>query len=307
MVKISKKCTFVTMQLVNYINDLLYRYDCVIVPNFGGFVTNKIGATISSDHIFYPPSKQVSFNSNLKHNDGLLANYVASVNNISFEEANKKIADLVINWKEQLQTSSVEISSIGSLSLTAEKQLIFEPDTNSNFLMESFGLATVNSQVIERFKQEVKPLIPADKKSKKGIPAFVKYAATAAILLTLGVVGYQNNQNTVLSEKQEQLEQKIQQATFVIDTPLPTINLNIESSKKLHIIVGAFEFAENAEKKKTELQNKGFKAKVLGKNKWGLIPVSSGGFATEKEAKKALRKARKFGYGDAWIFVDKTK
>ena len=26
------------MTLANYINDLLYRYDCVIVPDFGGFV-----------------------------------------------------------------------------------------------------------------------------------------------------------------------------------------------------------------------------------------------------------------------------
>ncbi|MDA9349687.1 hypothetical protein N9R21_07960, partial [Polaribacter sp.] len=32
------------MTVEKYINELLYRYDCVIVPNFGGFITNKIGA-----------------------------------------------------------------------------------------------------------------------------------------------------------------------------------------------------------------------------------------------------------------------
>ena len=31
------------MILATYINDLLYRYDCVIVPDFGGFVTNRVG------------------------------------------------------------------------------------------------------------------------------------------------------------------------------------------------------------------------------------------------------------------------
>ena len=37
------------MALEDYIKDLLYRYDCVIIPNFGGFVTNQISAQIDTD------------------------------------------------------------------------------------------------------------------------------------------------------------------------------------------------------------------------------------------------------------------
>ena len=74
------------MTLATYINDLLYRYDCVIVPDFGGFVTNRIGAKVNNyTHTFTPPKKQITFNKLLKHNDGLLANYIASAENISFE------------------------------------------------------------------------------------------------------------------------------------------------------------------------------------------------------------------------------
>ena len=66
------------MILANYIKDLLYRYDCVIIPNFGGFITNKISAKFNVDSsCFYPPSKQIAFNSHLKGNDGLLANYIS--------------------------------------------------------------------------------------------------------------------------------------------------------------------------------------------------------------------------------------
>ena len=72
------------MTIANYLKDLLYRYDCVIVPNFGGFVTNRISARIDADsNTFYPPTKEVGFNSHLTHNDGLLANYIASSENIS--------------------------------------------------------------------------------------------------------------------------------------------------------------------------------------------------------------------------------
>ena len=83
------------MALATYIKDLLYRYDCVIVPDFGGFISNKISAKINEQsHTFYPPSKQLGFNHHLTHNDGLLANYVASAENISFEKPTKKLLKL---------------------------------------------------------------------------------------------------------------------------------------------------------------------------------------------------------------------
>ena len=85
---------FVIMTVAKYINDLLYRYDCVIVPNFGGFISNRIGAKVNRvSHHFYPPTKQIAFNVHLKQNDGLLVNYIASVENISFEKAIAKISD----------------------------------------------------------------------------------------------------------------------------------------------------------------------------------------------------------------------
>ena len=72
------------MNLASYINDLLYRYDCVIVPNFGGFITNKVSAKINENtNSIYPPSKKISFNKHLNVNDGLLVNYVATSENIS--------------------------------------------------------------------------------------------------------------------------------------------------------------------------------------------------------------------------------
>ena len=129
------------MTVANYINDLLYRYDCVIVPNFGGFVTNKVGAKVNHfSQTFYPPTKLITFNSHLNHNDGLLANYIASVENISFEEATKSIANTVAKWNVELQSNSVEIASVGKLMLNKDQKLIFTPNTTTNLLTESFGL-----------------------------------------------------------------------------------------------------------------------------------------------------------------------
>ncbi len=306
------------MQLANYINDLLYRYDCVIVPNFGGFVTNRIGAKVNNyTHTFYPPAKQITFNAHLKHNDGLLVNYIAKAENISFDAALKTVADTVNNWQTTLKTTSIEVSSVGKLSLNKEQQIVFEPNTTVNYLTESFGLASFESSAIARYKEQVKPLIPVvettSKDNKKVIPLFVKYAATAAVLLTLGFAGWsgyeQNKQQKHFAKQQQEVAKKIQQATFVINNPLPTINLNVSKAtpKNFHIVAGAFEFPENAEKKVNELKEKGFNAAIIGKNKWGLTQVTFNSFSSKNEAINSLYRIQKTVSKDAWLLVEKAK
>ena len=301
------------MKLATYINDLLYRYDCVIVPDFGGFVTNKIGAKANNfTHTFTPPTKQVTFNSLLKHNDGLLANYIASAENISFTKASTAISLSVIKWQNELQSKVVQIDSLGILSLNEEKQIIFEPNTAVNYLTESFGLDTVTSSAISRFKEQVKPLNPLPvKEENKGIPAFIKYAATAAILLTLGFAGYNGYENNLqkenLANQEKAIQKKIQSATFVISNPLPTINLNVvkEVAKPFHIIAGAFQFAENAEKRVEELKAKGFDAQIIGINKWGLTQVTFNSYTNRNEATNNLYRIQKTVSKDAWLLVEK--
>ena len=306
-----KNFIFVYMILANYINDLLYRYDCVIVPDFGGFVTNRKGAILDENtNTFYPPSKQITFNSHLKVSDGLLANYIASSENISFEKATTAISLSVIKWKNQIQSNPLEIGEIGVLSLNNYNQIIFEPNKKVNYLSESFGLDSVASSSIHRHNEIVKPLIPiVEKQEKKGIPAFIKYAATAAILLTLGFAGnnaYQNNkQKEVLANQEKALEKKIQAATFVISNPLPTIKLNVTKkiAKPYHVVAGAFQFPENAEKKVAQLIKLGYNASILGVNKWGLTEVAFNSFADRDDATNNLYKIQDTVSKDAWLLI----
>lgn len=321
------------MTLAKYIEDLLYRYDCVIVPTFGGFVTNKIGARRDeSQHILYPPTKQITFNSILKNNDGLLANYIASVEKISFDEAVQKIKVELAEWREELEKNTITIASIGTLQLNEENQLLFEPNTSNNYLTDSFGLSTVNSSLIERYKEEAKTLLQpqeelvnvVEEKSvaevinikeqeRKPIPMFIKYAASAAILLTLGGIGWKtyktDQQENIVASKEEAVEQKIQQATFIIDNPLPTIDLKINKTSRenypYHIVAGAFQSVENAEKKVNQLKEKGFNSEIIGKNKWGLTQVTYDSFMDESEARKALIDIKKQESKEAWLLIQR--
>ncbi|MFL0100936.1 HU domain-containing protein [Tenacibaculum maritimum] len=299
------------MRLDNYINDLLYRYDCVIIPGFGGFVTNKIGAKVNDfTHTFSPPTKQITFNSHLKHNDGLLANYIVKAEEISFEEASLKIAGIVEKWNKELKSKSLKIGDIGSLSLNEKEQLIFEPNTTANFLTDAFGLATFASSAVKRseYKGQVKSLISDSElkeEERKGIPVFIKYAATAAILLTLGYTGWVGVQNQGEVSEEQKLQDKIQSATFVIDNPLPAIDLNLTkvTIKKFHVVAGAFQLRENAENKVNELKQKGFDSYILGENSWGLTQVVFDSYETKKEARKNLKEIQENFSKDAWLLV----
>jgi len=290
------------MTIAKYINDLLYRYDCVIVPNFGGFITNRIGAKVNPfTNNFYPPTKQISFNAHLKQNDGLLVNYIASVENISFEKAIIKINETISSWEEILKHKQVVFDNIGNISLNENSQLIFEPKKNHNFLTNSFGLSVVSSPKINNKE------IP----NKSIIPVFVKYAAAAVILLGLAYnvydTGQEKKQLDFYSNQEKVLEKKIQTATFVISNPLPTIELNVtkRSSKAFHLVAGAFQFPENAKRKVSQLKKKGFNAKILGVNKWGLTQVSFDSFYSRKKAYSILATIKKDVSKDAWILIKK--
>ena len=299
------------MALEDYIKDLLYRYDCVIIPNFGGFVTNQISAQIDTDsNTFYPPTKQIGFNVNLNHNDGLLANYIASVENISFDQATSKIKVTVSQWNKLIKTSAFDIKNIGSFSLNEKNQLIFNPTNNINYLKSSFGLTPTESSIVLRSTQNVIPLAPSKEKHRK-VPVFIKYAAAATLLFSvsyLGWTGYENKQEQLnFAKNQKKLEEKIQTATFVIENPLNVIELNVkkEVPKSFHVIAGAFQFVENAHKKVNQLNSKGFKATILGTNKWGLTQVAYASFHKKSDAYQSLADIRKIDSKDAWLLVKK--
>lgn len=292
------------MNLANHIKDLLFRYDCVIVPNFGGFVTQGIGATYNkSTSIFHPPSKQVSFNYHLHKSDGLLIHHVAASEGMTYDEAAKAIASEVQEWEHELQQGEVVLASIGKLHRNETQHIVFEPTNEVNFLLDSFGLATVSSERITRQKE-----LPISQKRSKS-SSMLKYAAAAAVAITLGFAGhnvYQNNQQQIkFAKKEKALEKKIQMATFEISNPLPTIELNV--TKKIatpyHVVAGSFQFPENAQKKITQLAKKGYDAKIIGHNKWGLTQVAYQSFADRNEALNYLYKIKKTESKDAWLLT----
>jgi hypothetical protein len=310
------------MQLETYISDLLYRYECVIVPGFGAFLTQAVSAKVEENtNAFYPPKKVLSFNEQLQQNDGLLANYIADVEKTPYEAAVRKIDKKIKSLKSYLaQGETLTFLNIGDITLSNEGKITFEPSYHLNYLTDAFGLTQFVSPNITRevYKEEVEALekvvpLTITPEKRKGKP-YLKYAAIALIALTLGGFGssyYINNQiethnQLAQEEATQQLENRIQEATFIIDNPLPTVTLNVaKQSGNFHIVAGAFRIEENCDKKLKQLQDKGYSARKIGTNKYGLHQVVYSSYESRAEAQRALYNIRKNHNRDAWLLAQK--
>lgn len=307
------------MQLSTYISDLLYRYECVIIPGFGAFLTRYRPASIDKNsNTFNPPSKVLSFNRQLQVNDGLLANYVASVEKCSYETALQKVRNFSAHLSSELNAGkSVSLKNIGDFSLNEERSIQFEPVHKQNFSTSSFGLSSFVSSQISRIAvaTEEKAPIVLTQKNKEARP-YLKYAAVAAIaVLATGFGGMKfyegevQKYNFAEREKANSLmESQIQEATFVIANPLPVINLQLAKQVgKYHIVAGAFRMEENADKKIEQLREKGYSPMNIGTTRFGLHQVVYASFKDRAEALNTLHQIQHSENPDAWLLVQEIE
>jgi len=309
------------MKIENYIAQLLYRYQCVTVPGFGAFLTEIQSAQlVESAHSFFPPKKLISFNAYLKNNDGLLANHIAQTEKTSYEYAVSAIQYEVFNWKKTLQETGIfSIKNVGDFRLNADSNLIFTPSEQTNYLSSSFGLSPFVSPLVKRelLEQQLEALeetetiqlVPEDKNEY----SFLKYAAVFVLGLGLtATVGYPIYQNEIETQKiivetavQRQVQNKIQEATFFIESPIPAVTLTVKEGKlPYHIMAGAFRDETNAQRVFENLSEKGYKAKRIERNKYGLYPVLYGSFTTYAEAEKLKNEIRAKENPQAWILIE---
>ncbi|MEN8798933.1 MAG: SPOR domain-containing protein [Flavobacteriaceae bacterium] len=314
------------MGAIGYIEELLYRYNCVVVPEFGAFLTqNKPAYIHRTTNTISPPAKLISFNEQLSSNDGLLVSYMASAEEKSYEEVLKNVLEESKHWKQQLHKGDrLVLDNVGELWLNREGKIQFQPAKKVNYLTSSFGLSSVITSSITRevLKEEVVELeekipfiITPEERSKGSYREVLKYAAVVLLAISTGLTGFKvynetlSGQQMVHQQAQEIVSKNIQEATFFnskpFELPVLSINVNKKETGRHHIIAGAFRFRENADKKVRQLRKKGFQADYLGQNKFGLHQVTYGSYQDPKEALKFLKQIRRTESADAWLLSRK--
>ena len=295
------------MQLSKFISELLLEHDCVTVPGLGSFLGNFKSAHYDLENEkFYPPSKQISFNSQIKANDGLLAKFISEKSGLNYDDSLKEIHQEVLKITLNLKKESVLLKDIGELNLNKEENIVFTPLKTKNFLKDSFGLSPI---FIKELTQEnslnKKEIVLKSKLRSK----FYQTAAVWACLIFGASSIYYNVNNDLLEQKlayEQDLRQesfsKVQKAVFDLGS-LPSLTINVKrQASQFYVIAGAFRITKNAENLVSSLKMKGYDSRILPLNEKGLRPVAFEGFSQRKAAVTSLREIQAKENKNAWIF-----
>ncbi|PID88624.1 MAG: hypothetical protein CSB03_00395 [Bacteroidia bacterium] len=314
------------MEVLNaYLRDLLIIHDCVILPDFGGFVGNYEAAKKTEEDYFSPPRKNIAFNPQLKNNDGLLANTVVAIEKVSYDEAMQRVSAFTSNLKKELKAKGeYTIPAVGKLHTGKEQRILFTPDATSNLLVSPVGMQAFKMTPLQRkvkVATQEKGRIVTMPVLRKVLVASVSGFALFSLLLRpnqvenlslSSIAPVYNNETTVPTTAIKTANETPTQnrntvtATNEISTENKIKEVVVTTPKNYHIIAGCFIERENAEVQQMKLAKKGVKSNIFKYSKH-LIAVSAGSFDTFKDAKVVLDQLQtENNVKSAWILKRKT-
>jgi hypothetical protein len=219
------------MEIIDLISDLLYKHNCVIIPDFGGFVGNFKSTEFDSDRLLASPSrKKVVFNQALVENDGLLINGLMALKGIDYAQAEKEVVLFTRFLKDRLEKyKNYEFKHLGSLYLNKEGSILFVAYDGLNFYKKSYGLQDIKVKRLSRVIEKEVETVQASE-STKVVPMraerrsyyLPQIAASVAIFALFGVMFWQLMRTNDNGLVEQPIDSAVEEATASI---IPDIDL----------------------------------------------------------------------------------
>jgi nucleoid DNA-binding protein len=318
------------LDITAFIRELLFDHDCVIVPGFGGFIGNYTPARIDkSSSTFFPPVKQISFNVNLNHNDGLLVGRISEHTEMNYADARNIVEEFVKDILNRLSKGEkVVFLNIGSFINNHEGNIQFEPDINANYHLDSFGLASFHLAPLEGYdirERVLKNTEPVRQSSVRKIlwraaviipllatlvivPLTIKTKVQRTTLNPLANIEFENNRQAVDNSRSSDSIRSLKQASTENKNVSPEMAPSPGEEKSLPdkykesvycLIAGSFKSEGNATGLMKKLESEGYRPELMeGPN--GFIRVCAKRCSSLSEASIAKKSVGQ-NYPDIWI------
>jgi nucleoid DNA-binding protein len=324
-------------QLISHIEYLLTEHDCVIVPGFGGFVVQQIEASFSDIEVL-PPSREICFNAELTHDDGLLYTNVSKVNGIDYAEARRLVTNELEILKSNIsRQQTIELGSIGSFRLDDDRNLIFASASNASNLID-YGFQPMRMSLLANLtnqKVEAEAVAPKDKdiiqirfskrKMLRGVASVaavwmlwmfaapvsdVKVNTSCAGLIDRAelIKVIQKNEAVAVVDSTIQKDSTATQAVINPSTPKLEVEAKAaENIEKYFVVLGSFQTEKSAEKHREQLTSEGIQ-QVKVKKMGTLMRTYLCGFADKAKAEHYLQTIRydKDQFNEAWLYCAKN-
>lgn len=244
-----------------HIEYLLSRHDCVIVPGFGAFIATETEASINYESgVIIPRRREISFNSSVVTDDGLLTHSIARLERLPYEDARRTVANLTERMTAELNDEGeTSIGMVGRLMKDSDGLISFQPRQSTAFsdifpeikleekilqpTLDATSLGIQEDDKTETPEENIRIIkVPADRYvftiSKRAVHA----AAMLITILTIGLslmipINYDNEQKASVISIEEFFHHKVKVDNLKSSD---TLNSNMEatdtlSSKELSI------------------------------------------------------------------------
>jgi hypothetical protein len=314
-------------QLISHIEFLLHTHNCVIVPSLGGFVVNTTPARRDGISAFTPPESELVFNRELSHNDGLLVESYMRTDNISFENATKKINDAVRQIMNQLRTERfVDLGDLGSFRMVDDLRFVYQ--SNPFVRPEYFGLSRASLQpIIQLQTADRRNSEDGSRKSvvrKTGIVAAVAAVVTVIMLLfpvqdsplrhqTAQLIAISSpslhltkevkaSKEVTTSNKSEEVGRESVAVAAQQEERRLDERISVPEGPRFYIVTGVYEVPEIADNMINLLKSEGYSDASFFKRP-NRTTVYAASFSTREEADQHLKQLKQNfpNHQDAWI------
>lgn len=179
--------------LDSHIEYLIGLNDCVVVPGFGAILAEYVPASVNeADSTVCPPSRRLSFNAGIDHNDGMLAMSLCRQRGMSYQSAVGFIADEVNALRHRLESvGEVAIGHVGTFTLDRSGNPEFHPGDSTLLGYTSTWLKPVALVPVaaERPGRAVAPTAVAGKPDAgSAIARWSRVAASVAAVVAMGFI-----------------------------------------------------------------------------------------------------------------------
>lgn len=276
------------MDITAFIRELLFSHDCVIVPGFGGFIGNYNPAHIDkASSTFYPPVKQISFNRNLNHNDGLLVGRISGHAGVNYNDARIIVDEFVAGLRKKLgKGEKVVFEHIGTFINNQEGNVQFEPDRTVNYHLDSYGLEPFVFSPLEAY--DVRKRISGHtgrEPVKRAFNRKVVLRAAAVIVPLLAIMVAVPLKTDLFKSKVETTnlnplaKAEFEENRAAVDSSIPRVTIPsaegstepsvtdvvqpAQPSDSYYIITGSFKLRQNAEIQAKILSGEGYSPEII--------------------------------------------
>lgn len=286
-------------QIISIVETLLFEHDCVVIPQFGGFVLQRQSAQLQGE-VLLPPRTLVGFNRQLTHDDGLLVSVYAQRQRLPYLQAKKAVADIVVQMLTTLQADGMLcLGRLGEMRI-ADNLCIFTPAAGS-FLPHNLGRVSLYPQ-----KRTETPVLTIRLHKHT-----LHYAAACALgfcLLAVSPKGADTtttryatlnpvNYTEILAERQAAL-----QAAQAEE--LAQQQKEAEERGHFHIVVASLD-RHSAERYAERLQQAGYNGAFVLPYRREQYRVVLASYATKKQALREMQQLRKAkAYRRAWVYCE---